>query len=114
MLGDLVVPLMIFSIGLALSLPKVKHVYILAPAIIIKLAIVPLISYQTASFLGLRQTALASCVIEGAMPTMVLSLLIAARFKLDETLAAFLIVVTTVLSFATLPLAFHMTKFLIP
>ncbi|MGD0887193.1 MAG: AEC family transporter [Thermodesulfovibrionales bacterium] len=114
MLGDLVVPLMIFSIGLALSLPKVKHAYALAPAIIIKLAIVPFISYLTASILGLRATALASCLIEGAMPTMVLSLLIAERFKLDESLAAFLIVVTTLLSFATLPFTSHLTKFLVP
>ncbi|MGD1075078.1 MAG: AEC family transporter [Thermodesulfovibrionales bacterium] len=114
MLGDLVVPLMIFSIGLALSLPKVKHAYVLAPAVIIKLAIIPFISYQTASILGVRATALASCLIEGAMPTMVLSLLIAARFKLDESLAAFLIVVTTLLSFATLPFTIHLTKCLIP
>lgn len=114
MFGDLVVPLMIFTIGLALSLPRVKHAYVIIPAVLIKLLLIPLISYTTAAFLGLRGTALSSCLIEGAMPTMVLSLLIASRFRLDESLAAFLIVVTTVLSFATLPLAVHLTELLVP
>ena len=41
---------------------------------------------------------------------MVLSLLIAAKFKLDVSLAAFLIVVTTVLSFFSLPVAVYLTK----
>ena len=102
MLGSLVVPLMIFSIGLALSLPEVRHAYAVVPAVIIKLALVPLISCVSAVLLGLDGHALASCIIEGAMPAMVLLLLIAAEFKLDVSLAAFLIVVTTVLSFFTL------------
>ncbi|MFZ3123153.1 MAG: AEC family transporter [Thermodesulfovibrionales bacterium] len=113
MFGDLVVPLMIFSIGLALTLPKVKHAYTIIPAVVIKLAMVPFISFITAYFLGLKGNALASCLIEGAMPTMVLSLLIAARFKLDASMSAFIIVVTTFLSFITLPVAIYMTKFLI-
>jgi hypothetical protein len=113
LLGDLVVPLMIFTIGLALSLPKVRHAYAIIPAVTIKLGVVPFISYMAAMLLGLKGTALASCFIEGAMPTMVLSLLIASRFNLDESLAAFVIVVTTVLSFITLPLAIHFTHHLI-
>jgi predicted permease len=113
MLGDLVVPLMIFTIGLALSFPKVRHAYAIIPAVIIKLVLVPCMSYVTAVVLGLKGTALASCLVEGAMPTMVLSLLIAARFKLDESLAAFVIVVTTAISFVTLPLAIYLADLLI-
>ena len=86
----------------ALSLPEVRHASAIVPAVIIKLALVPLISAASAVLLGLDGHALASCVIEGAMPTMVLSLLIAEELKLDVPLAAFLIVVTTVLSFLTL------------
>lgn len=113
MLGDLVVPLMIFTIGLALSFPKVRHAYAIIPAVIIKLAVVPFISYAAAVMLGLKGTALASCLVEGAMPTMVLSLLIASRFKLDESLAAFIIVVTTAISFVTLPLAIYLADYLV-
>jgi predicted permease len=113
MLGDLVVPLMIFSIGLALSLPKVRHAYTIVPAVLIKLAVFPFISYMIAVLLGLKGTGLASCFIEGAMPTMVLSLLIAERFRLDVSLAAFIIVITTVISFVTLPFAVHLTETLV-
>lgn len=113
MLGNLVVPLMIFSIGLALAIPRVKHAYTIIPAVMIKLAIIPFISVITAYVLGLRGIALSSCFIEGAMPTMVLSLLIAAKFNLDVSMSAFIIVVSTILSFITLPVAIHITTFLI-
>jgi len=108
MLGSLVVPLMIFSIGLALSLPKVKHAYAIIPAVVIKLIAGPVIAYGTARLLGLSGVALTSCSIEGAMPAMVLSLLVAARFRLDVSLAAFVIVVTTGLSFFTLPAVIYL------
>ncbi|MCX7793557.1 MAG: AEC family transporter [Thermodesulfovibrionales bacterium] len=113
LLANLVVPLMIFSIGLALTIPKVEHTCAIIPAVVIKLTIVPFISFFTAYMLGLRDIALAACFIEGAMPTMVLSLLIAARFRLDISISAFMIVVTTVLSFITLPFAIHITNLLI-
>lgn len=113
MFGNLVVPLMIFSIGLALSAPKVKHAFIIIPTVIIKLLIVPFVSFISAYMLGIRGIALSSCLIEGAMPTMVLSLLIAARFKLDVSISAFIIVATTILSFITLPFAIHITRLLI-
>ncbi|MCE5313041.1 MAG: AEC family transporter [Nitrospiraceae bacterium] len=110
MLSGLVVPLMTFSVGLALTMPGVRHAYAAIPAIIIKLAIVPLISFTAAYMLGLSGDALSSCVIEGAMPTMVLSLLLASRFRLDVAMAAFMIVVTTLLSFVTLPIVVHITS----
>lgn len=113
MLGSLVIPLMIFSIGLALTIPRIKHAYIIVPAVIIKLIIVPFVSFFAAYILGLKGNALSSCLIEGAMPTMVLSLLIAARFKLDVFMSAFIIVVTTILSFITLPIVINIAKLLV-
>ncbi len=110
MLGGLVIPLMVFSIGLALSLPKVKQASLIIPAVIIKLAVAPFIAFTVANLLGLKGTALASCFIEGAMPTMVFILLIASRFGLDTSLAGFMIVVTTVLSFFTLPVAVSLMR----
>lgn len=113
MLGNLVAPLMIFSIGLALQIPRVKHAFIIIPAVIIKLAVVPFVSFFVACMLGLKGIALASCLVEGAMPTMVLSLLIAGRFKLSVPMSAFIIVVTTVLSFITLPVTIHIAGSLV-
>ncbi|HET6514132.1 MAG TPA: AEC family transporter [Thermodesulfovibrionales bacterium] len=103
MLGGLVVPLMIFSIGLALTFPKVAHAFAVLPAVVIKLALSPFISFLAAKTLGLSGTALTSTVLEGAMPSMVLTLLVAGRYNLDISLGAFMIVVTTTLSFFTLP-----------
>ena len=53
MLVDLVVPLMIFTIGLALSLSSVHHEYIIIPAVLIKLFLVPSISCASAFCWGL-------------------------------------------------------------
>jgi predicted permease len=108
MLGGLVVPLMIFSIGLALTVPRVNRAMAVIPAVVIKLAVAPFISLGVAYLLGLKGAALASCLVEGAMPAMVLSLLIAARFRLDISLSAFTIVITTALSFFTLPAAIYL------
>ncbi|MDA8433338.1 MAG: AEC family transporter [Nitrospiraceae bacterium] len=112
MLGETVVPLMLFSVGLALSLPKVKHAVVALPAVCMKLLIAPFLALLAGHFLGLKGEPLAACAIEGGMPTMILSLLIAARFKLDVPLAAFLIVVTTALFFFTLPMIIYVTGFL--
>ncbi len=108
-LGSVVVPVMIFSIGLALTVPKVNHAYAVIPALVLKLAIGPAIALVTGHLLGLRGVALASSGIEGGMPTMVLSLLVAARFRLDISLAAFLIVVSTIISFFSLPVVIYLT-----
>lgn len=112
MFGSLVVPLMIFSIGLALSVPRIQHAYIVIPAVFIKLAIVPVIALFSARLLGLTGETLAACFIEGGMPTMVLSLLIAAKFRLDVSLSAFTILITTILSFFSLPFIVYLTGYL--
>jgi predicted permease len=110
MLGSVVVPLMIFSVGLSLTLPRVEHPWLIVPALVVKLAVVPVIAYGTARALGLSGTALAACLVEGAMPPMVLALLISSRFGLNVPLTAFLIVVGTALSFFTVPLALSFSR----
>jgi predicted permease len=99
-----IVPLMVFSIGLALSIPKLKHVIIAVPAVIIKLCIVPLISFGLALFFGMDRLALKSVVMEAAMPTMVLTLVVSSQHKLDYNLSSFIIVFTTAVALITLPL----------
>lgn len=103
MLGRLVIPLMIFSIGLALEVPKVNHTFIILPTLVIKLVVSPVVAYIVAKALGLSGLTLQATTVEGAMPVMVAVLLIAERFKLDNSFAAFLILSSTLLSFITLP-----------
>jgi predicted permease len=102
-----VVPLMVFSIGLALQRPRWDRLLVLLPAVGIKLAVVPALAFLAGRALGLTDTLLAACTLEGAMPTMVLALIIARRFGLDEGLTALTIAVTTACSVVTLPLVDH-------
>ena len=103
MLSMPIVPLMMFSVGLALVVPKAKHALIAIPAILIKLCVSPLIAFAAVSLLGMGGLAFKASIMEAAMPTMLLILVIASQYKLDHTLAALVIVMTTALSFITLP-----------
>jgi predicted permease len=48
--------------------------------------------------------ALKSAIMEAAMPTMVLTLVVSSYHKLDHTLSALIILFTTASAFITLPL----------
>jgi predicted permease len=98
-----IVPMMIFSVGLALTIPKIKETVIAVPAVIVKLCLSPLIAYGVVMFLGMEGLALKSSVMEAAMPSMVLTLVLSAQFKLENKLAALMIVLTTASSFITMP-----------
>ncbi|MDR1941276.1 MAG: AEC family transporter [Endomicrobium sp.] len=99
-----IVPMMIFSVGLALTIPKIKEIVVAVPAIIIKLCVSPLIAYGVVLLLGINGLALKSSVMEAAMPSMVLTLVLSSQFKLENKLAALMIALTTASSFITMPL----------
>jgi len=105
-----IIPLMTFSIGLTLTLPKLKYAVIAAPSVIIKLCLSPLLAFGIASMLNMRGLILKSTIMEAAMPTMILTLVISSQYKLDCILAAFTIVLTTVLSLITLPVISHLIQ----
>ena len=65
---------------------------------------IPFDRWQLAVLLGMSGNVLQAVVIEGAMPVMVLSLVLADEFELDVPLAAACIAVSTVASFFTLPM----------
>ena len=97
-----VVPLMLFSIGLSLTwsrerwrtLPSLIPVVVFSPAVI----------YVAAGMIGMGGELRAAVVLEAAMPSMVLGIVICDRFNLDSTLYAAAVTVTTSLSMITLPL----------
>jgi len=99
-----IVPLMIFSIGLTLAIPKLKYLAISIPAILTKLCLVPLIAFGIALLLGINGLILKLTVMEAAMPTMILTLIISSQYKLDHNLNAFVILSTTIISIITLPI----------
>lgn len=104
LMGRAVIPVMIFTVGLALDFREVKRLFTAVPALAIKLALVPALAFFIGSRLGITGDVLKATTIEGAMPVMVLSLVIADEFELDVPLAAACITVSTVLLFFTMPL----------
>lgn len=101
LMGNAVPPMMIFSIGLALRVPHVHHIAWIIPPIVIKLLFAPYIGSLCAAAVGLQGNVLKATVLESAMPTMVLTMVIADRFSLDIDLLAQIIALSTIISFLT-------------
>ena len=97
--------LLILSVGLALRLPKTNEIGPVLPAVAIKLIVSPVLLYLLIEALGSSADSGlgASVVITGALPTQLLVLAIAERFKLDCAVVALVFVVNTALSFWTMP-----------
>jgi predicted permease len=101
-----VVPLMLFSIGLSLtwSQDRWRTLPSLIPVVIFSLVLIPGIVYLAADPFGVTGNLRAAIVLEAAMPSMVLGIVICDRYNLDATLYAAAVTVTTALSIITLPL----------
>jgi len=106
LLGRSVVPLMLFSLGLSLewSSSLWRLLPSLVPVVVISLFLVPLVVWAVASILGMQGEVLAAVVLEAAMPSMVLGIVLCDRFNLDSSLYAAAVTATTALSLITLPL----------
>jgi malate permease and related proteins len=108
--GSAVAPMMIFAVGLALSFVGIKRVLWLSPAVTLKLLFAPLVAFVVAGVLGLTGEVRAATIIEAAMPTMVLTMVIADKYLLDAELIAQSIAVSTMLSFVSIPAIFALVR----
>ena len=101
-----VVPLMLISLGLSLKWGRAqwKTLPSVAPVVVLSLLIVPALVFPFTGMIGLSGEWRTAVVMEAAMPSMVLGLVICDRFGLDTSLYATSVTVTTVLSMVTLPL----------
>ncbi len=108
MLATGVVPLMLFSTGLALrwAAGLRQKIPVVAPVVLIRLLVMPALVLGLATLLGLSGPLRTAVVLEAAMPSMVLGLVLCDRFGLDTGLYAEIVVLTTALSALTLPLWF--------
>ncbi len=100
-----VVPLMLFSLGLALnwsSLQWRNAPYIL-PVVLIKMLMMPLFAIWLTGHLTLASNFQAAAVLDIAMPSMVLGVVFCDRYRLDSSLYAMMVTVTTMLSLVMLP-----------
>ncbi len=104
-LSAAVIPLMLFSLGLALSWQAVhlKQLPFVLTTVLIKLLLLPLFAYQLAAHLDLAPDYRAAAVMDLAMPSMLMGVVFCDRYHLDSGLYAMLVSVTTALSLLTLP-----------
>ena len=105
-MGAVVVPIMLFAIGLALKqgFSELQHLSSVIPVVIIQLVLMPALVYAVALVLELEGVNRTGTVLEAAMPSMVLGVVLCDRFKLNSGIYATAVTTTTLLSVITLPL----------
>lgn len=101
-----VIPLMLFSLGLSLEWQRSRWRLLpsLMPVVLLSLIVIPALVLLVTTMTGLSGDMQTAVVLEAAMPSMVIGLVLCERFNLDVSLYAAAVTVTTVLSMVTLPL----------
>ena len=103
-LAKMTVPLIMISLGLTLDFSRLRgHLALSGAAAGLKLVALPLVGWGLALLLLKEPLLQRVAVLEAGMPSMMLSLVFATRFGLDEEFTASAIVLTTTVSLVTLP-----------
>jgi len=96
--------LMILSLGMALRFKKLHNIKNIVLVGFIQLFFIPVVVFFICKLIGMQQPFFEASVIEAAMPTQLLTLVIADEFDLDTEMLAMTILVLTVSSVLTIPL----------
>jgi hypothetical protein len=104
-LGQGAIPIIMISLGLSIDFSAIKRSkYMIVFTSIMKLAFFPLLAFIIASQLGLVDLQYKISIVEAAMPSGMMSLLLAITYKLDYELTSDCILINTVISLITLPI----------
>lgn len=108
-LSSAVAPLMIFSLGLALSWRAIRfrNLPYIIPIVAFKLFLLPWAAMHIADVVQLEGKFKAAAVLDLAMPSMLLGVVLCDRYRLDSSLYATAVTVTTGLSLISLPYWFE-------
>jgi hypothetical protein len=105
LLGNATAPLVFLALGMRLDLGALRgRARALVAIAAIKQLVAPAVALGAAIALGLRGSEAQVTVLESAMPTSMMSAVIAARYGCDGALGTAAVVTTLLLSAATLPL----------
>lgn len=109
--GAVVIPVMLFVIGLALKkgFQEWRHGVLILPIAVVQLLLMPLIVYFASTLMQSEARLTQAVVLEGAMPSMVLGIVLCDRYGLNSGLYAMAVTVTTLLSIISLPLWYSLT-----
>lgn len=110
-LGGTTPTLVFLALGLTLDLRSLRgRARPIAAVAVLKLLVAPAIALGVALALGVRRPAAEVAVLQSAMPTSMVSVIIAARYGCDGQLAAAIAVVTTLGALASLPLVLEVLR----
>lgn len=100
-----VVPLMLLALGMSLSWRSLNRRAMVAivPLLLIQLVLQPLLALWLATMLGLGGAEWLGTILEAAMPSMVLGIVLCDRYRLDAGFYSLTVTLSTLLSLATLP-----------
>jgi auxin efflux carrier (AEC) len=103
-LGQGAIPLIMVTLGLSIdfsALARSKSMIVFTS--IMKLAFFPIVAFLIVNYLGLVDLQYQVSIVEAAMPSGMLSLLLSITYKLDYELTSDCILINTVISLITLP-----------
>jgi malate permease and related proteins len=105
MMAAPVVPLMLLSVGMALKqgFAQWRRLPLVVPVAAIQLLLMPLLVLGVVSLLGMSGEPRVAVVLEAAMPSMVLGIVLCDRYGLNTGVYAAALTATTLLSLVTLP-----------
>jgi malate permease and related proteins len=104
LIGGITIPLMLITLGVSLASIQVATLGRTAALALLRLGGGVLAGWLVASMLGLEGMARAVVILQSAMPAAVFNYLLAQQFGRSPADVAGLVVVSTLLSFLTLPL----------
>jgi predicted permease len=107
LLGQASVPVMLAVLGVRLAetlraRQRVQHLPALGVVTVMRLIVSPALAWLFASLIGLSGVALNVTVLESAMPTAVVTTILATEFDSDPSFAALCVLVTTLVSLPAL------------
>ncbi len=103
LVGDLAIPMMLLTLGVALAKLKVTSLWRSVVLSLGRLGLGLAVGIALAELLGLEGAARGVLILESAMPVAVLNYLFAARYDRSPEEIAGLVLVSTAISFVTLP-----------
>jgi predicted permease len=103
LIGDLAIPLMLLTLGVSLAKLKVTSLWRSGLMSVGRLGIGLGVGFALAEILGLEGAARGVLILESTMPVAVLNYLFAARYDRSPEEIAGLVLVSTTISFVTLP-----------
>lgn len=104
-LGNATVPLIMLSLGLSLKFHRInKYKGNITFVSLLRLLFSPLLATFLTNLLGIYGLEKKVLIVESAMPSAMLSIVLSVRYRLNPELTAICVFTTTLLSLITIPL----------